>query len=39
MVAGISCLGIPYGMFLGVCTFMVLGRDSVVGLFAAPNPP
>lgn len=39
VVAGISCLGIPYGTVLGVCAFMVLGRDSVVGLFAAPNSP
>ena len=34
LVAGISCLGIPYGTVLGVCTFMVLGRDSVANLFA-----
>lgn len=39
VVAGISCLGIPYGTVLGVCTFMVLCRDSVVGLFAAPEAP
>lgn len=37
VVAGISCFGIPYGTVLGVCTFMVLGRDSVVRLFAAPK--
>lgn len=39
VVAGISCLGIPYGTVLGVCTFMVLGRDSVAGLFALPKAP
>ncbi|SFN55567.1 hypothetical protein [Dokdonella immobilis] len=39
VVAGVSCLGIPYGTVLGVCTFMVLGRDSVVRLFAAPEAP
>jgi hypothetical protein len=33
VVAGISCLGIPYGTALGVLTFMVLGRDSVTRLF------
>ena len=33
VVAGISCLGIPYGTALGVFTFIVLGRDSVVRLF------
>jgi hypothetical protein len=35
VVAGISCLGIPYGTALGVLTFMVLGRDSVTRLFDA----
>lgn len=33
VIAGISCFGIPYGTCLGVCTFVVLGRQSVVGLF------
>lgn len=33
LVAGISCLGIPYGTVLGVLTFMVLGRESVKALF------
>ena len=33
VIAGISCLGIPYGTCLGVCTFVVLGRQSVVELF------
>ena len=35
VVAGISCLGIPYGTALGVLTFIVLGRPTVAGLFAA----
>lgn len=35
IVAGISCLAIPYGTVLGVLTFMVLGRDSVIRLFNA----
>jgi hypothetical protein len=44
VVAGISCLGVPYGTFTGVCTFMVLLRPSVRTLFdpsdvpAAPAP-
>jgi hypothetical protein len=39
VVAGISCLGIPYGTLLGVGTFLVLGRDSVKRLFeGAPEP-
>ncbi|MEO7014571.1 MAG: hypothetical protein ABI127_09685 [Dokdonella sp.] len=33
IVAGICCLGIPYGTVLGVCTFLVLGRQSVVSGF------
>ncbi|HMM65980.1 MAG TPA: hypothetical protein PKC03_03470 [Dokdonella sp.] len=37
VVAAISCFGIPYGTVLGVCTFIVLGRDSVVRLFAVPK--
>jgi hypothetical protein len=39
VVAGITCLGIPYGTALGVLSFIVLGRDSVVRLFhpAAPS--
>ncbi len=34
-VAGVSCLGIPYGTALGICTFLVLGRRSVISQFAA----
>jgi hypothetical protein len=33
IVAGISCLGIPFGTALGVFTFVVLGRNSVALLF------
>ena len=33
VIAAISCLAIPYGTFLGVCTFIVLGRNSVKALF------
>ena len=33
VVAGITCLGIPYGLLLGVCTFIVLERASVKRLF------
>ena len=38
IVAGFSCLSIPYGTLLGVFTFIVLGRPSVAALFAARNP-
>jgi hypothetical protein len=37
VVAGVSCLEFPYGAVLGVFSFIVLGRDSVVQLFA-PSP-
>lgn len=33
VVAGVSCIWIPYGTILGVLTFMVLARSSVVRLF------
>jgi hypothetical protein len=33
VIAGLSCLEFPYGTFLGICTFIVLGRDSVKRLF------
>jgi hypothetical protein len=35
IVAGISCLGIPYGTLLGVLSFIVLGRTSVAQLFSS----
>jgi len=34
VAAAVSCLFIPYGTVLGVCTFMVLGRSSVRALFS-----
>jgi hypothetical protein len=37
VVAGITCLEIPYGLLLGVCTFIVLERASVKRLFAPRN--
>jgi hypothetical protein len=33
VVAGITCLGFPYGTALGVLTFIALGRASVIRLF------
>jgi len=38
VVAGLSCFAIPYGTMLGVCTFLVLGRPSVVRLFEREEP-
>ncbi len=35
VIAAICCLGVPYGTILGVLTFMVLGRASVVRMFQA----
>ena len=39
VIAGISCLGIPYGTLLGVLTFLVLSRPSVSTLFEPQPPP
>ena len=36
VVAAITCLEFPYGTALGVLTFIVLGRESVVRLFNSP---
>ena len=33
VVAAVSCIGIPYGTALGVCTFVVLTRESVAEMF------
>ena len=33
VIAGITCLSIPFGTALGVATFMVLGKPSVQNLF------
>jgi uncharacterized membrane protein YhaH (DUF805 family) len=37
VIAGIGCLEFPYGTVLGIFSFLVLGRDSVVPLFC-PRP-
>ena len=40
VVAAFTCLGFPFGTFLGVMTFIVLGRPSVMHLFGEqPAPP
>ena len=41
VIAAIMCIGVPYGTALGVASFMVLSRDSVVQQFnlgAVPQP-
>lgn len=38
VVAGLNCLGFPFGTTLGVFTFIVLLRDSVGELYV-PNSP
>jgi hypothetical protein len=38
VVAAFTCLEFPYGTFLGVVTFIVLGRESVIRLFSPPAP-
>ena len=37
VIAALYCLSLPWGTALGVCTFMVLSRDSVKALFR-PSP-
>jgi hypothetical protein len=37
IMAGLNCLAIPYGTFVGAMTFIVLGRDSVRARFAASD--
>ena len=34
VAAAVSCLGIPWGTLLGICTFHVLARPSVAATFA-----
>ncbi|HYM60259.1 MAG TPA: hypothetical protein VEZ11_05140 [Thermoanaerobaculia bacterium] len=34
IVAGVSCLSVPWGTVVGVCTFVLLNRPSVARLFA-----
>ena len=38
VIAAITCLGIPYGTFLGVCTFLVLLRPTVQRSFEEARP-
>ncbi|HTS07381.1 MAG TPA: hypothetical protein VMP68_17510 [Candidatus Eisenbacteria bacterium] len=38
VIAGIGCLEFPYGTVLGIFSFLVLGRDSVVQLFSSRPP-
>jgi hypothetical protein len=33
VIAALTCLYIPVGTFLGICTLMVLGRESVLRTF------
>ena len=37
VVAGISCLSIPFGTALGVATFLTLGKPGVSALFERPT--
>lgn len=39
VVGGLSCLGVPFGTILGIFTFMVLQRPSVIALYAPPSQP
>ena len=34
VIAALTCLGVPYGTVLGICTFIVLNRDQSRALFA-----
>jgi hypothetical protein len=35
IVASLTCVGVPYGTILGICTFVVLTRPAVAQMFAA----
>ena len=37
VMAGLSCLQIPWGTAIGICTISVLNRPSVKVLFEAPR--
>ncbi len=45
IVAAFTCLDLPYGTILGVCSFLVLSRNSVIRMFepiptsTPPEPP
>jgi hypothetical protein len=34
IVAALTCVGVPYGTILGICTFVVLTRPAVAQMFA-----
>ena len=34
IVAGVECIFIPWGTFLGVCTFLIMERPGATALFA-----
>ncbi|MHB1451805.1 MAG: hypothetical protein ACYCXR_08300 [Coriobacteriia bacterium] len=38
VAAALSCLEFPYGTLVGVLTFIVLARPSVVALYETPKP-
>ena len=38
VVAGISCLSVPFGTVLGVFTFLILSRPTVAALFEGQSP-
>jgi hypothetical protein len=38
VIAGLTCLSIPWGTFLGVCTFLVLLRPTVQRSFEEVRP-
>ena len=38
IVAGLTCLQLPWGTVIGVCTINVLNRPSVRALFEPPGP-
>jgi hypothetical protein len=38
IVAGLSCVEIPYGTLLGIFTFMVLSRPSIMQRFSGNEP-
>lgn len=39
VIAGLSCLSVPFGTMIGVFTFITLLRPSVVALFDRPPVP
>ena len=39
IVGGLSCLGIPFGTILGIFTFILLQRPSVIALYAPVTQP